>query len=74
MADLAATPKPRVDAALDAAASLPRYRCSSVAQSFDKLRFTIQENDVLLKVSVPSAFRYLQLRKLGDQWKVVVEY
>jgi hypothetical protein len=41
---------------------------------FDKLRFTIQENDVLLKVSVPSAFRYLQLRKLGDQWKVVVEY
>lgn len=41
---------------------------------FDKLRFSIEENDVLLKVSVPMAFRYLQLRKLGEQWKVVAEY
>jgi hypothetical protein len=41
---------------------------------FDKLRFSIQENDVLLKVSVPSAFRYLQIRKTGDEWKVVAEY
>ncbi|MCP4888227.1 MAG: hypothetical protein GY904_16640 [Planctomycetaceae bacterium] len=41
---------------------------------FDKLRFSIQENDVLLKVSVPSAFRYLQIRKTDDEWKVVAEY
>jgi hypothetical protein len=41
---------------------------------FDKLRFSIQENDVLLKVSVPNAFRYLQIRKTGDEWKVVAEY
>jgi hypothetical protein len=41
---------------------------------FDKLRFSIQENDLLLKVSVPSAFRYFQIRKTGDEWKVVAEY
>jgi hypothetical protein len=41
---------------------------------FDKLRFSIKENDVLLRVSVPNAFRYLQLRKSGEQWKVIAEY
>ncbi len=41
---------------------------------YGKLRFTIEDNDVLLKVSVPSAFRFLQLRKTDEQWKVVAEY
>jgi hypothetical protein len=39
-----------------------------------KLQFTMEENDVLVKVSVPGAFRYLQLRKVDEQWKVVAEY
>ncbi len=39
-----------------------------------KLQFKMEENDVLVKVSVPSAFRYLQLRKIDDQWKIVAEY
>jgi hypothetical protein len=38
------------------------------------LRFKIEENDVLLKLSVPGAFRFVQLRKLDEQWKVIAEY
>lgn len=41
---------------------------------FENLRFTILDGDVLLKISVPTAFRYVQLRKSGEQWKVVAEY
>jgi serine/threonine protein kinase len=36
--------------------------------------FKIKENDVLLKLSVPGAFGFVQLRKLDDQWKVIAEY
>jgi hypothetical protein len=32
------------------------------------------ENDVLLKLSVPGAFRFVQLRKTDEQWKVIAEY
>ncbi len=41
---------------------------------YGKLNFTIEENDALIKISVPDAFRYLQLRKVDEQWKVVAEY
>jgi hypothetical protein len=41
---------------------------------FGELRFTIEENDVLVKISVPGAFRYLQLRKSNEAWTVVAEY
>ncbi len=38
------------------------------------LRFRIKENDVLLKLSVPGAFRFAQLRRVDEQWKVIAEY
>jgi serine/threonine protein kinase len=41
---------------------------------YRSLRFKIQENDVLLKISVPGVFRYIQLRKAEEQWKVIGEY
>lgn len=41
---------------------------------FRSLCFRIEENDVLLKISVPSAFRFVQLRKTNEQWKVIAEY
>jgi serine/threonine protein kinase len=41
---------------------------------FRALRFKIEENDVLLKVSVPGAFRFVQLRKKDEQWQVIAEY
>lgn len=41
---------------------------------FRELHFKIEENDVLLKLSVPSAFRFVQLRKADEGWKVVAEY
>jgi DKNYY family len=41
---------------------------------YRSLRFKIEENDVLLKLSVPSAFRFVQLRKTDEQWKVIAEY
>jgi hypothetical protein len=39
-----------------------------------KLRFSIRKGDVLLKVSVPGAFRFVQLRKTDGKWEVVAEY
>ena len=40
-----------------------------------KLRFDIKQGDVLLKVSPPTGdFLLLQLRKIGNEWKVVAEY
>lgn len=41
---------------------------------YRELRFQIEENDVLLKISVPGAFRFVQLRRTDDQWKVIAEY
>lgn len=41
---------------------------------YRSLRFKIADNDVLLKLFVPGAFRFVQLRKLDDQWKVIAEY
>ena len=41
---------------------------------YGSLRFKIADNDVLLKLSVPGAFRFVQLRKTDEQWKVVAEY
>ena len=41
---------------------------------YRSLRFKIEENDVLLKISVPSVFRFVQLRKADEQWNVVAEY
>ncbi len=41
---------------------------------FRSLRFKINENDVLLKLSVPGAFRLIQLRKTDERWKVIAEY
>ncbi len=41
---------------------------------FRSMRFKIRENDVLLKLSVPGAFRFVQLRKIDEQWKVIAEY
>lgn len=41
---------------------------------YRSMAFKIKENDVLLRVSVPSAFRFVQLRKTNDQWKVIAEY
>ena len=38
------------------------------------IRFKIEEGDVLLKVSVAGAFRFVQLRKTDEQWKVIAEY
>ncbi len=41
---------------------------------FRVIRFRIKQNDVLLKVSVPGAFRFLQLRQTDEQWRVIAEY
>ena len=41
---------------------------------YRSLRFKVEENDVLLRLSVPGAFRFVQLRKTDEQWKVVAEY
>jgi len=41
---------------------------------YKSLRFKIKQNDVLLKLSVPGAFRFVQLRKTDEQWKVIAEY
>ncbi len=41
---------------------------------FRSLRFKIKDNDVLLKLSVPGAFRLVQVRKTDEQWKVIAEY
>jgi hypothetical protein len=41
---------------------------------FQSMRFNIKENDVLLKISVAGAFRFVQLRKADEQWKVIAEY
>lgn len=41
---------------------------------YRSLRFKIHNDDVLLKLSVPGAFRLVQLRKTDDQWKVIAEY
>jgi serine/threonine protein kinase len=41
---------------------------------YRSLRFKIEENDVLLKLSVPGVFRFIQLRKSDEQWKVIAEY
>ncbi len=41
---------------------------------YRSMRFKIKENDVLLKLSVPNAFRFVQLRKTDEQWKVIAEY
>jgi hypothetical protein len=41
---------------------------------YKSMRFQIEKNDVLLRLSVPSAFRFVQLRKADEQWKVIAEY
>jgi len=41
---------------------------------FQSMRFKIKVNDVLLKISVAGAFRFVQLRKMDEQWKVIAEY
>ncbi len=41
---------------------------------FRSIRFTIEQNDVLLRLSLPGAFRFIQLRRADDQWKVIAEY
>ncbi len=41
---------------------------------FRSLRFKINENDILLKFSVPGAFRLVQLRRSDEQWQVIAEY
>jgi serine/threonine protein kinase len=41
---------------------------------YRSLRFKVAAEDVLLKLSVPGAFRFVQLRKTDDQWKVIAEY
>ena len=41
---------------------------------YRRLCFRIEENDVLLKLSVPGAFRFVQLRKMDGQWMVIAEY
>jgi serine/threonine protein kinase len=41
---------------------------------YRSLRFKINENDVLLRLSVPGVFRFVQLRKTDNQWKVIAEY
>ena len=61
----------QVDAAVGDYATEPNQPSDTL---FQTLRFKIEENDVLLKVSVPGAFRYIQLRKTEDQWKVIAEY
>jgi hypothetical protein len=41
---------------------------------FQSIRFKIKENDVLLKISGAGVFRFVQLRKTDEQWKVIAEY
>ncbi len=41
---------------------------------YRSIRFKIKVNDVLLKLSTPVAFRYVQLRKTDNEWQVVAEY
>jgi serine/threonine protein kinase len=61
----------QLDVAVGDYATEPNQPSESLYQS---LRFKIEENDVLLKISVPSAFRFVQLRKSDEQWKVIAEY
>jgi hypothetical protein len=45
------------------------------SESLDgKLRFLIKKGDVLLRVSVPGVFRFVQMRKADGKWRVVAEY
>lgn len=41
---------------------------------YRSLRFRIEQNDFLLRLSVPGAFRFVQLRKTDEQWSVIAEY
>ncbi len=41
---------------------------------YRSLRFKIEKDDVLLRLSVSSAFGFVQLRKTDEQWKVIAEY
>ncbi|MDX1930041.1 MAG: protein kinase [Pirellulaceae bacterium] len=61
----------QVDVAVGDYATVPNQPSESL---FRSLRFKIEENDVLLKVSVPGAFRFVQLRKIKEQWQVIAEY
>ena len=49
----------------------PNQQSESLYRS---LRFKIDEGDVLLKLSVSGTFRFVQLRKLDNQWKIIAEY
>ena len=61
----------QLDVAVGDYATEPNQPSESLYRS---LRFNINENDVLLKLSVPGAFRFVQLRKTDEQWKVIAEY
>jgi hypothetical protein len=61
----------QIDAAVGDFVTEPNPSSESL---FRSMRFKIKENDVLLKLSVPSAFRYVQLRKTDDNWQVIAEY
>jgi hypothetical protein len=61
----------QVDAAVGDYITEPNQPNESLYRS---LHFKIEQDDVLLKFSVPGAFRYIQLRKTDQQWKVIAEY
>ncbi len=61
----------QLDVAVGDFVTAPNQQSESL---FRSIRFKIEENDVLLRLSVPGAFRFVQLRKADDQWKVIAEY
>ncbi|XZE55975.1 protein kinase domain-containing protein [Planctomycetaceae bacterium SH139] len=61
----------QLDVAVGDYVTEPNQQSESLYRS---LRFKIADNDVLLKLSVPGAFRFVQLRKTDEQWKVIAEY
>lgn len=61
----------QLDVAVGDYVTEPNQQSESLYRS---LRFKIVDNDILLKMSVPGAFRFVQLRKTDEQWKVIAEY
>lgn len=61
----------QVDAAVGEYITEPNRPDESLYRS---LHFKIEQNDVLLKFSVPGVFRYIQLRKSDEKWMVIAEY
>ncbi len=61
----------QLDVAVGDYATEPNQHSESL---FRFIRFKIEQNDVLLRLSVPGAFRFVQLRRADDQWKVIAEY